>query len=440
MGNMIIIYMLYGGMAMLLVSLITYFFVFKKEELIYFMFFSLCLIIFITLLIFPGFEDEWKKIGIKATESIRNVFIFWAIGFYYLFIVKYLDSENNRIVFNRIIRFSEMVLFFTGAILLARELMGSRNQLVVRFCYLVYFGNYFVQAYLIIDLFRRREKNATIIAIGSLVMLLIIKVALLPNFQAEHFDENVNRATIYIIIGVIINILFFTFTMMRNFQEADREISKFELIKAKELMMQRQEISNDLHDDLGATLSSLHIYSAIATKFVYENPGKARANLGLISSGVFTLMEKINDVIWSVSTKQSNVSLLSTRIKDFFVEIFDSTGIKCSYDIDEELESSITGLKSRKFLLLIAKEAINNAIKHSKAENIKLTILKQGMHLRMSVEDDGIGIGELDFNKGNGLSNLKYRTEQLGGYLSIENLKSRGTAVECYVPLTNIRA
>ena len=436
MENIIVVYMLLGGMVMQMLFLIIYFFIFKKIELLYFLFFSICLIIFNIVLIFPGLGIA----GLKVTEGLRNVFVFGAIGFYYLFIMKYLDPENKHVVFNRVLKISQGVIFFSGSILLIREMLGSRNQLVVYFCYIVYFCNYVVQAYLIFNLFLRKEREATTIAIGSLIMLLIIKLALVPNYQYNQFDENLGRMPIYILCGVTINMLFFTFTMMSKFRQADKDIANFELTKTKELLQQRQDIGNDLHDDLGATLSSLHIYSSIASKFVEENPAKARANLSLISAGVFTLMEKINDVIWSVSNKQSNVSLLSTRIKDFFVEIFDSTGIKCHYDIDGELESNITGLKSRKFLLLIAKEAINNAIKHSKADNIKLTILKQGMYLRLSVEDNGIGIGELDFNKGNGLSNLKYRTEQLGGYLSIENLKPRGTSVECHVPLTSISA
>lgn len=438
MQNITIVHMLLGGMSMLWVSLIIYFFVFKKKELIFFMLFSFCLIIFITLLIFPGLEVEWKKIGIRASSSFRNVFVFWSAGFYYLFIIKYLDPEEKYVIFNKIMRGAVMILFFSGTVLLFRELMGSSNQWVVRFCYLVYFGNYFVQAYLIYHLFRRKEKDSTTIALGSLMTILIIRIALIPNFQAEHFDDNLGRTAIYIIIGMIINNLFFTFTMIRGFQKADREISNFELTKTKELLQQRQDIGNDLHDDLGATLSSLHIYSSIAIKFVEENPAKARANLGLISATVITLMEKINDVIWSVSNKQSNVSLLSTRIKDCFVNIFDGAGIKCTYEIDENTELSITGLKARKLLLLFAKEAINNAIKHSGASEMRFAILQSNDNLVMSIEDNGKGIGDLDFTKGNGLTNLKHRVDQLNGHFSIETLKPNGTLVECMIPLTNI--
>ena len=130
--------------------------------------------------------------------------------------------------------------------------------------------------------------------------------------------------------------------------------------------------------------------------------------------------------------------MLSTRIKDCFVNIFDAAGINCTYEIDEIIETGITGLKARKLLLLFAKEAINNAIKHSGASKMRFSIQKSNDNLLMSIEDNGKGIGDLDFNKGNGLTSLKHRADQLNGHFSIETLKSGGTLVECMIPITNI--
>ena len=56
----------------------------------------------------------------------------------------------------------------------------------------------------------------------------------------------------------------------------------------------------------------------------------------------------------------------------------------------------------------------------------------------MAIKDNGKGIGDLNFDKGNGLSNLKHRADQLNGHFSIETLKSGGTLVECMIPLTSI--
>jgi signal transduction histidine kinase len=295
-----------------------------------------------------------------------------------------------------------------------------------------------MQAYSVYYLFSSGQARHRIISYATLFLFVIAKFSISPSFNANDLGAHLFDNSYFVLIGVNINFFFFSMVTIYGMWQEIKLMTKQEIENARELYQQRVDISNDLHDDLGATLSSLHIYSSIAKKYVQENPIKARANLDLISTNVFTLMEKINDVIWSVSTKQSNVSLLSTRIKDCFVNIFDAAGIKCTYEIDENTELSITGLKARKLLLLFAKEAINNTIKHSGASAMRFAIQQSNGNLVMSIEDNGKGIRDLDFTKGNGLTNLKHRADQLNGHFSIETLKPNGTLVECMIPLTNI--
>ena len=150
-------------------------------------------------------------------------------------------------------------------------------------------------------------------------------------------------------------------------------------------------------------------------------------------------MHQINDVVWSISPIETNVSLLSTRLKDSFVDVFDLSEIKCIYKVDEETESMITGVLARKNMLLIAKEAINNAVKYSQADLLHFTIKSQHEKLVLSIEDNGLGIGEVDFKKGKGLSSMKSRCEKLNGFFSIRNIQPSGTLVECVFPITSIR-
>ena len=335
-------------------------------------------------------------------------------------------------------RLFAIIYFIIAGLYAVRNFLGESVQWMVVFFYFFYFANYLVQAYVVVYLLLIRDPRVRLVAIGTLFMFVIIKIALIPNYKAEQLDSNLTNVSIFSLLGLTINFLFFTFSLIYGFWVRSKEMTRLELERTMDLYQQRVDISNDLHDDLGATLSSLHIYSSIAQKYVKSNPVKTKANLDLISTNVFTLMEKINDVIWSVSTTQSNVSMLSTRIKDCFVNIFDAAGINCTYEIDEIIETGITGLKARKLLLLFAKEAINNAIKHSGASKMRFSIQKSNDNLLMSIEDNGKGIGDLDFNKGNGLTNLKHRADQLNGHFSIETLKSGGTLIECMIPITNI--
>ena len=429
---------LYGGLIIQVLFSIFYFFLFRKKEFLYLMLTSISIIVYITLVLFPVIFSYLQQFGLPFNFKIRNAFLFFGMGCYYRFVLNLLDNFDKHVVFGKIVKFFSTFLYSAGVLYIVSNLLGANGVWFVYILGTIYFVNFFMQAYTVYYLFRTKLSIIIPIAYSSLFLFIISKFSLLPGFHINDWGAHLIERSHYVMIAVNLNLFLFTISMVYEMWKNNKELTKLDLENARELYQQRFEISNDLHDDLGSTLSSLHIYSSIARKHVGVNPVQVRENLDLISVNVFTLMEKINDVIWSVSTKQSNVSLLSTRIKDCFVNIFDAAGIKCTYEIDENIESGITGLKARRLLLLFAKEAINNAIKHSGANSIRFAIQKSNDYLIMSIEDNGRGIGDLDFTKGNGLSNLKHRADQLNGHFSIETLKSGGTLVECMIPITSI--
>jgi len=81
-------------------------------------------------------------------------------------------------------------------------------------------------------------------------------------------------------------------------------------------------------------------------------------------------------------------------------------------------------------LYRIAQEAINNATRHGKPENIFLFLNAGARSLRLRVVDDGAGISESDSN-GMGLDIMRYRARLIGGQLTIRRRNGRGTIVSC---------
>ena len=435
---MVLNQILYGGMFIQFLFLIFYYFMFKKQEFLYLMLTGFSVVTFLTLVLYPDISFFVPISGFPFTAEVRNAYLFYSFAGYYMFCYHFLGEPEKHVFFGKIVKWVSTCLVIAGALYMVRNLLGTNGDWLLNILVPIYFMNFLMQAYSVYYLFSTRHTRHRVIAYATLFLFVIAKFSVFPSFRPSDLGAHLFDNSYFVLIGVNLNFFFFSLVTIYGMWQDINSKAMLEIKNAQELYQQRVDISNDLHDDLGATLSSLHIYSSIAKKYVEENPVKAKANLDLISTNVFTLMEKINDVIWSVSTKQSNVSLLSTRIKDCFVNIFDAAGIKCTYEIDENTELSITGLKARKLLLLFAKEAINNAIKHSGASEMRFAIQKSNDNLVMSIEDNGKGIGDLDFTKGNGLTNLKHRADQLNGHLSIETLKPKGTLVECMIPLTNI--
>jgi signal transduction histidine kinase len=80
-------------------------------------------------------------------------------------------------------------------------------------------------------------------------------------------------------------------------------------------------------------------------------------------------------------------------------------------------------------LYLILKEAINNAIKHSKCSIIHLDANARKDVIEVSVTDDGIGLDENNIDHGNGIKNIKQRAESIGGRVKWKSSPSQGTSV-----------
>lgn len=121
------------------------------------------------------------------------------------------------------------------------------------------------------------------------------------------------------------------------------------------------------------------------------------------------------------------------RIKNFANDIIGSTDIQYSIRINPLIDKSITDISIRKNLVLVCKEAINNAAKYSCASKIEIQFDMVQGYLIGSINDNGIGFDPL-LIKGNGISNMQKRISELKGVLTIISAKETGTQLQIEIP------
>ena len=86
----------------------------------------------------------------------------------------------------------------------------------------------------------------------------------------------------------------------------------------------------------------------------------------------------------------------------------------------------------------VIQEALNNAVRHAKADSIEITLEKDGQTLKLEVSDDGIGFDKAQARSSEhiGLSSMRERVRLLDGTLNIHSTPGAGTTVSAVVPLT----
>jgi signal transduction histidine kinase len=200
----------------------------------------------------------------------------------------------------------------------------------------------------------------------------------------------------------------------------------------------QNQISRDLHDDIGASLSSIHVYSSVAAKAMNNDDDKAKDAIQQINQNALRVMENMSDIVWAINTSGNESIALESKLKNYGYDLLNPLGIECTYLIDKEAEKNLTHIEARKNILLIAKEAMNNIAKYSNATTATIQFSVTGSNLKIEIADNGKGFDTANSQKGNGLNNMKQRTESIGGIFSLRSSFENGTVINCTIPLTNI--
>ena len=247
-----------------------------------------------------------------------------------------------------------------------------------------------------------------------------------------------NETKIYIIlivsaISLVIILIAFFISLLwhhKNNAKLYQQKIKAELFAREE---ERQRISKDLHDDLGANLSAVKLYlSNISSISSYENIQLDKA-IKYVQESLDTIHQITNDLYPSSIDRNG----LLASIQDFTNKVNAANTIEISLtasleNIDNQIDS-----KYRIHIYRTIKEIIQNTIKHSESTKLKIDLKNNNRHLFITTIDNGKGF-DYDFileqTEGNGLRNIINRIELIGGEIFIETGNGKGVIYTIQIP------
>jgi signal transduction histidine kinase len=195
--------------------------------------------------------------------------------------------------------------------------------------------------------------------------------------------------------------------------------------RQRQLQSIRNSIADDLHDDIGSTLSSIRIINELAKA---RSP-EALPLLTAIGENTAAIQENMSDIVWAVNPVNDHFEKIVLRMNLFASEIVDAKKIRLWFNSDESLNDARLTMRQRKNLYLFFKESINNATKYSNAGTISVDIARKDHHIEMSIADDGKGFDASAVLAGNGLNSLKKRAEELRAKYTIQPQMNKGTTI-----------
>ena len=256
--------------------------------------------------------------------------------------------------------------------------------------------------------------SGTLFMFGGMLLLLLVTALIRSQNQSVELETRVQERT-------------------AELNEVHERLLHSEINRTK--TQERQHMLQDMHDGFGSQL--------VIAKMMVEQNQMSQAGLGRL------LEESIADLYLLVDTLGNSDNYLPNALVDFRFRtqqrLMGST-VKLHWNLQVDHAPEVAPNVVLQILRLV-QEALNNALKHAKANNIYLdfTCDEVASQLTISVADDGVGMGE-NMLFGRGQTNMMARARAAGGKLSVSNshltlsVTHPGTLVKLVVPLQKMGA
>jgi signal transduction histidine kinase len=196
----------------------------------------------------------------------------------------------------------------------------------------------------------------------------------------------------------------------------------------------RQKIASDLHDEVGATLSSI----SIATRVVQKQLGNRANGLSSILEQIKTdsedTIQTIRDTVWAINPENDSVDLLFEKMRSFALQILTIQNIALDFKNEFQYAKSLKmSMEQRRNVYMMYKEAINNIAKHAQATKVSVLISQAKEGFKLEISDNGKGFDCQEIHEGNGLKNFQKRAEASFMEFKMKSEIGKGTDLEMVV-------
>ena len=240
---------------------------------------------------------------------------------------------------------------------------------------------------------------------------------------------------VYFRIGIVVLLTGLTAWLARTFAQRRLQLRLRRLEQDHALEKERARIARDLHDDLGASLTAVGLE---ADRLVSAAPGELSPQLSGLAWRTRRLATELSGIVWTMSDSNCSLERLAEFLPRYSERLFRNTGVKCLVTGVSGIPAVPLAPDSQHQLLAATKEALNNILKHARATEARIELRYVQNVFEIGIKDNGAGfaIDASPKRRGNGLRNMRYRLEEIGGTYELTSEPGRGTQVVLRFPCT----
>jgi signal transduction histidine kinase len=200
---------------------------------------------------------------------------------------------------------------------------------------------------------------------------------------------------------------------------------------------EQRRIGEDLHDGLGQHLTGIAFMSKVLEGKLCESSLLEAADAAKIVKLVNEAINKTRELSRGLLPVVSDAHGLMSALTRYAEQTEDLFGITCRFQCNTPV--LVYDVNVATHLYHIAREAVNNAIKHGNPARVVIRLFEENEEGTLCIDDDGQGFEEVPAgHAGMGLNIMNYRANMIGGSLDVRRNLSGGTAVHCQFPLRHL--
>jgi signal transduction histidine kinase/ligand-binding sensor domain-containing protein len=234
----------------------------------------------------------------------------------------------------------------------------------------------------------------------------------------------------------------------RHFTRRRMQRRMEQLERQRALERERTRIAQDIHDDVGASLTRIAMLSQIAPGARGE-PERMAATLTRIGATAGEMTQALDEIVWAIDPRHDTLESLVTYMGKVAQDFLGAANLRCRLDLPVQLPTWSLRAEIRHNLFLAFKEALNNVLRHAHATEVCVALRVHPDSFELLVRDNGRGfdseqrpqpVGSGRANSGNGLVNIKRRLARIGGRCEIATASGQGTSVSFIVAIPDRNA
>jgi NarL family two-component system sensor histidine kinase LiaS len=206
-------------------------------------------------------------------------------------------------------------------------------------------------------------------------------------------------------------------------------------VAAAAVQEERRRISRELHDRVLQLLTTIQLRSELCLNELKSKPEQLERELKTIAEAAHKAATEIRSLLLEKQVVHLAAGSLERRLKDE-MEIFRArTGLKLEFEC--AIDAHDLPYEVEQELYFALREGIINAIRHSRASELNLSLTQNQTTCCVELRDNGVGFDKSSVVSGGGfgLKGMRERIEKVGGHLAIETAPGKGTCIAIEVPL-----